>query len=69
MRRPMPPRLLALSDLHVAFPENRKLIEELRPACDEDWLLLAGDIGYPREPACSKAPLPEIVPRLMAPLL
>jgi predicted phosphodiesterase len=56
----MPPRLLALSDLHVAFPENRKLIEELRPACDEDWLLLAGDIGYPREPACSKAPLPEI---------
>ena len=25
------PRLLALSDLHVAFPENRKIIDELRP--------------------------------------
>ena len=36
-------RLLALSDLHVAFPENRKLVEELRPESDGDWLLLAGD--------------------------
>jgi len=39
------PRLLALSDLHVAFPENRKLIEDLRPAVAGDWLLLAGDVG------------------------
>jgi 3',5'-cyclic AMP phosphodiesterase CpdA len=39
------PRLLALSDLHVAFPENRKIVEDLRPECADDWLLLAGDVG------------------------
>src|SRR5947209_3698978 len=41
----VPPRLLALSDLHVAYPENRKLVEELRPESAGDWLLLAGDAG------------------------
>ncbi|HXB49530.1 MAG TPA: metallophosphoesterase [Streptosporangiaceae bacterium] len=39
------PRLIALSDLHVAFPENRQIIGELRPESDADWLLLAGDVG------------------------
>lgn len=39
------PRLLALSDLHVAFPDNRKIVEELHPDSDADWLLLAGDVG------------------------
>jgi 3',5'-cyclic AMP phosphodiesterase CpdA len=39
------PRLLGLSDLHVAFPENRKIVEELRPESAGDWLLLAGDVG------------------------
>jgi 3',5'-cyclic AMP phosphodiesterase CpdA len=39
------PRLLALSDLHVGYQENRQLIAELRPDNDEDWLLLAGDVG------------------------
>jgi 3',5'-cyclic AMP phosphodiesterase CpdA len=39
------PRLLALSDLHVAFPENRKIIEGLQPKSEGDWLLLAGDVG------------------------
>ena len=39
------PRLLALSDLHVAFPENRAIIENLRPESAADWLLLAGDVG------------------------
>ncbi len=39
------PRLLALSDLHVGYPENRKLVEELRPGHEQDWLLLAGDVG------------------------
>ncbi len=39
------PRLLAISDLHVAYPENRELIENLRPETDGDWLLLAGDVG------------------------
>jgi predicted phosphodiesterase len=42
---PTPPRLLALSDLHVGYPENRKIVEELRPGSDGDWLLLAGDVG------------------------
>jgi 3',5'-cyclic AMP phosphodiesterase CpdA len=40
-----PPRLFALSDLHVAFPDNRKIVEGLHPDSDEDWLLLAGDVG------------------------
>jgi predicted phosphodiesterase len=39
------PRLLALSDLHVAYPENREFIENLRPGTEGDWLLLAGDVG------------------------
>lgn len=29
----------------MAFPENRKIVEELRPASDGDWLLVAGDVG------------------------
>ena len=43
------PRLLAISDLHVAHPQNRKIVEDLRPGQDNDWLLLAGDVGelYP----------------------
>ena len=39
------PRLLALSDLHVAFPENREIVEGLRPQSEGDWLLVAGDVG------------------------
>jgi len=39
------PKLLALSDLHVAYPENRKIVEGVRPESPEDWLLVAGDIG------------------------
>ncbi|HUC22335.1 MAG TPA: metallophosphoesterase [Streptosporangiaceae bacterium] len=39
------PKLLGLSDLHVAFPENRKICSELRPESGGDWLLLAGDVG------------------------
>jgi 3',5'-cyclic AMP phosphodiesterase CpdA len=38
-------KLLATSDLHVAHPENRRLVEELKPTSDEDWLLVAGDVG------------------------
>ena len=37
--------LLAISDLHVAYPENREIVEALRPRSDEDWLLVAGDVG------------------------
>ena len=39
------PRLLALSDLHVIHPENRKMVEDMRPEREDDWLLLAGDVG------------------------
>jgi 3',5'-cyclic AMP phosphodiesterase CpdA len=39
------PRLVALSDLHVSYRENRDLIEALRPESPADWLLLAGDVG------------------------
>jgi 3',5'-cyclic AMP phosphodiesterase CpdA len=39
------PRLLALSDLHVAHPQNRKIVEDLPPGQEHDWLLLAGDVG------------------------
>lgn len=39
------PRLLALSDLHVGYPENRELVAGLKPGSGRDWLLLAGDVG------------------------
>jgi 3',5'-cyclic AMP phosphodiesterase CpdA len=39
------PRLLALSDLHVAHPQNKMIVEDLRPQSASDWLLLAGDVG------------------------
>jgi 3',5'-cyclic AMP phosphodiesterase CpdA len=39
------PRLLAVSDLHVAFPQNREIVSGLQPESDGDWLLLAGDVG------------------------
>jgi 3',5'-cyclic AMP phosphodiesterase CpdA len=38
-------RLLAVSDLHVVHPANRTILESLRPQSDEDWLLVAGDVG------------------------
>lgn len=38
-------RLLATSDLHVNYPENRAIVEDLRPLADTDWLIVAGDIG------------------------
>jgi Calcineurin-like phosphoesterase len=38
-------KLLAVSDLHVGYPENRKFVEDLRPESDQDWLLVVGDVG------------------------
>ncbi|MCM2421609.1 metallophosphoesterase [Streptomyces sp. RKAG293] len=38
-------KLLGISDLHVAHPENRKILEELRPDNPADWLIVAGDVG------------------------
>jgi 3',5'-cyclic AMP phosphodiesterase CpdA len=29
----------------VAFPENRRIVSDLRPESEDDWLLLAGDTG------------------------
>ncbi len=38
-------KLMAISDLHVAYPENRQVVEKLRPESESDWLLVAGDVG------------------------
>ena len=37
--------LLAVSDLHVAYADNRKVVEHLRPDSDDDWLIVAGDVA------------------------
>jgi 3',5'-cyclic AMP phosphodiesterase CpdA len=37
--------LFAISDLHVRYPENREIVERLRPQSERDWLLVAGDVG------------------------
>jgi hypothetical protein len=39
------PRLLAISDLHIGYPENRAYAESLAPADPGDWLIVAGDVG------------------------
>jgi 3',5'-cyclic AMP phosphodiesterase CpdA len=39
------PRLLAVSDLHVRYPENRTIVDGLRPGSDRDWLIVAGDVA------------------------
>src|SRR6266567_6432038 len=36
-------RLLAISDLHIHYPQNRAFVERL-PASD-DWLIVAGDVA------------------------
>ncbi|MFE9660926.1 metallophosphoesterase [Streptomyces sp. NPDC005955] len=37
--------LLAISDLHVRYTENRDIVEGLRPESDDDWLVVAGDVA------------------------
>ncbi len=37
--------LVAASDLHVSYQENREVVELLRPETADDWLLVAGDVG------------------------
>lgn len=37
--------LLAVSDLHVSYQENREIVRSLRPRTERDWLLVAGDVG------------------------
>ena len=38
-------RLLAVSDLHVRYPQNRSIVAGLRPGSPDDWLLVAGDVA------------------------
>jgi 3',5'-cyclic AMP phosphodiesterase CpdA len=37
--------LFAVGDLHVDHPENRDLVERLRPGSDADWLIVCGDVA------------------------
>ncbi len=37
--------LLAVSDLHLGHAANRRFVEDLRPESEEDWLIVAGDVG------------------------
>ncbi|MEU8279771.1 metallophosphoesterase family protein [Microbispora bryophytorum] len=39
------PTLFAISDLHIAYAENREIVKGIRPANDGDWLIVAGDVG------------------------
>jgi 3',5'-cyclic AMP phosphodiesterase CpdA len=38
-------RLVAVSDLHVGFDENREIVAMLRPGHPGDWLIVAGDVS------------------------
>jgi hypothetical protein len=48
------PRLLALSDLHAAHPQNREIAAGLRPGGDGDWLLLADEALLHADPYDSR---------------
>jgi 3',5'-cyclic AMP phosphodiesterase CpdA len=37
--------LLAISDLHITYPENRRVFECLRPRTPADWLIVCGDVS------------------------
>jgi predicted phosphodiesterase len=37
--------LLGVSDLHVSYPQNREVLERIRPRSAGDWLIVAGDVG------------------------
>ncbi|WP_436500518.1 metallophosphoesterase family protein [Actinokineospora sp. HUAS TT18] len=37
--------LLAVSDLHITYAENREIVAELRPDSPDDWLIVAGDVA------------------------
>jgi 3',5'-cyclic AMP phosphodiesterase CpdA len=38
--------MLATSDLHVAYPDNRRIVEhDLLPGHEGDWLIVAGDVA------------------------
>src|SRR3954469_31365 len=37
--------LFAVSDLHVAYAENRPIVDRLHPSAPGDWLIVAGDVA------------------------
>lgn len=37
--------LFATSDLHVAYPDNRRIVDRIEPESADDWLIVAGDVG------------------------
>jgi 3',5'-cyclic AMP phosphodiesterase CpdA len=37
--------LLAIGDLHITYPENRRVVEGLRGRSAEDWLIVCGDVS------------------------
>lgn len=37
--------LLGISDLHVTHPDNRRVVEDIRPRSPADWLLVCGDVS------------------------
>jgi 3',5'-cyclic AMP phosphodiesterase CpdA len=37
--------LFGVSDLHVGHPENRRVVERIRPQSEADWLIVCGDVG------------------------
>jgi 3',5'-cyclic AMP phosphodiesterase CpdA len=39
------PSLLAIGDLHVNHPDNRRIVEGLRGHTPRDWLIVCGDIS------------------------
>ncbi|WP_019633872.1 metallophosphoesterase family protein [Actinomadura atramentaria] len=39
------PALLAISDVHTAFEENRAVVDAIRPGHPGDWLIVAGDVA------------------------
>jgi 3',5'-cyclic AMP phosphodiesterase CpdA len=41
----MPASLFATSDLHVTHQGNRDVVEQIRPEHEDDWLIVAGDVG------------------------
>ncbi|MDQ1740828.1 MAG: hypothetical protein QOE53_2480 [Pseudonocardiales bacterium] len=46
-------KLLAVSDLHMGYADNRKIVDHLQPTTDQDWLLVAGDVGEVAEQIAS----------------
>lgn len=40
-----PRSLLGISDLHVTHPDNRRLVEAMKPRSPADWLLVCGDVS------------------------